>query len=78
MLPTKDRSGVAKAIATHRHPKQHPTPQLKEELRLASFTQTVVAIHTTEHHLILEQKTLTPGPTRTWASLEDTAQREMG
>lgn len=57
----KDRSGVAKAIATHRYPKQHPTPQLKEELRQASFTQTDVVIHTTEHHLILERKTLTPG-----------------
>lgn len=77
MLPMKDCSGAAKTIATHQFPKQH-TPELKEEIRRASITQTDVVIHTTEHHLVLERKTLTSDPTETWVSLENSAPREMG
>lgn len=37
-----------------------------------------MAIHTTEHRLVLERKTLTSDPTKTRASLEDPTERKMG
>lgn len=54
-------------------PKAASYTQLKEEIRQTFIIWTDVVIHTTEHHLVLERKTLTPGPAKTWASLEDSA-----
>lgn len=63
-LPMKGWQKVSKAT-TSQYLKQHKRPQLTEEIRLASITQTDVVIHPTQHHLVLGRKTLTSDPAET-------------